>query len=385
MVRLNTSEVTVVHVIGAFVAGGAEKFVWHLCAGLARAGVNVAVAALSHRVDLVGDAMIRELEERGVMIGRGPTDKVGFKSMLWYRRWLRSVRPSIVHLHTENTELAQYIAQPLLEFRPTLVRTMHTVNRSANRLHWLAIHGNRVATSIACGPAVRTRFFSELKGKLICIPNGVKFDWPIQDDETKQVNKRQLGLADGKLDFVHVGNQKGNSLEGAPKAHDVLLRAWAMAGMGERGCRLHLIGDGELREQLEALAGSDNSIRFHGVRADVTKWLLASDWYVMPSRYEGLPIAAIEAVGTGLPCIFSDIDPLLDFADPSVLRVKTGDVNDLAAKLIVASAQPRVCSQQLACRERERHGIDGVVQRYIEVYASAMGGSEGLFSSAAAT
>ena len=53
----------------------------------------------------------------------------------------------------------------------------------------------------------------------------------------------------------------------------------------------------------------------------------------MPSRFEGLPIAAIEAVGSGLPCIFTEIPSLRELAPPVALWCKVNDVESLAAQL----------------------------------------------------
>jgi glycosyltransferase involved in cell wall biosynthesis len=52
-----------------------------------------------------------------------------------------------------------------------------------------------------------------------------------------------------------------------------------------------------------------------GAVLDVVPVLHASDVYVMPSLYEGCPIAAIEAMGAGLPVIFSDVPGLRDFRE----------------------------------------------------------------------
>lgn len=45
---------------------------------------------------------------------------------------------------------------------------------------------------------------------------------------------------------------------------------------------------------------------FLGVKANVEDYLFAADCYVMPSLYEGLPVAGVEAECTGIPCVFSE-------------------------------------------------------------------------------
>ena len=71
-----------------------------------------------------------------------------------------------------------------------------------------------------------------------------------------------------------------------------------------------LIGDGTLRAQLEAqvsAAGLDDRIHFLGSRSDVANLLAASDLFVLPSLWEGLSMALLEAMATGLPIVASEV------------------------------------------------------------------------------
>jgi glycosyltransferase involved in cell wall biosynthesis len=71
--------------------------------------------------------------------------------------------------------------------------------------------------------------------------------------------------------------------------------------------------------------------------------LLAADCFLMPSRYEGLPIAGIEAVGAGLPCVFTEIAPLQELRAPVALWVPVNAFEALAeqmGKLVVGRPMP---------------------------------------------
>lgn len=72
---------------------------------------------------------------------------------------------------------------------------------------------------------------------------------------------------------------------------------------------LVLLGDGDLRSELERRWGADKRVRFGGRVEDVQQWLHAADVFVSPSRSEGLPNAVMEAMACGLPCVLSDIPP----------------------------------------------------------------------------
>ncbi len=170
--------------------------------------------------------------------------------------------------------------------------------------------------------------------------------------------------------LVNVGRMTGTTPETAQKAHDILLAAWQQSGVGSRGAVLHLLGDGPLRPKLEESVAGDRSIRFHGVHSDVSSWLLAADGFVMPSRFEGLPLAGVEAIGAGLPCIFSDIAPLRELDPPAARWIPVGDVASLAAALarLEALVAP---SDQAVERFRARFSLEKVVRQYAEVYDRA--------------
>ena len=73
--------------------------------------------------------------------------------------------------------------------------------------------------------------------------------------------------------------------------------------------RLLLVGDGNLRPQIEAKIkklGISDKVIMTGVRKDVPDLLQAMDCFVFPSHYEGLPVTVIEAQAACLPCVISE-------------------------------------------------------------------------------
>lgn len=69
------------------------------------------------------------------------------------------------------------------------------------------------------------------------------------------------------------------------------------------------MGDGVLRREIEKLVKElelDESVVFLGNVSNVEEFFQMSDVYVMPSLYEGLPVALMEAQASGLHCVVSD-------------------------------------------------------------------------------
>jgi glycosyltransferase involved in cell wall biosynthesis len=94
------------------------------------------------------------------------------------------------------------------------------------------------------------------------------------------------------------------------KGHCYLLDAASL--LIDRFPNLHFlfVGDGELRAPLQAQTRAmrlDQNIHYLGVRNDVPELLAACNFFVLPSLWEGLPMALIEAMASGLPAVASDV------------------------------------------------------------------------------
>ena len=92
------------------------------------------------------------------------------------------------------------------------------------------------------------------------------------------------------------------------KNHTRLLDIFAALKKVRPDSCLLLVGEGELRAELEAKAarlGIAQDVKFLGVQSDTSVWYQAMDVFVMPSLFEGLPVVGMEAQASGLPCVFS--------------------------------------------------------------------------------
>ncbi len=96
------------------------------------------------------------------------------------------------------------------------------------------------------------------------------------------------------------------------KNHRFLLEIFRELYKKDPDAKLLLVGAGELREEIEnhiRTLNIQDSVILAGIRADVQDLLQAMDAFVMPSLYEGLSLAAVEAQASGLPCYISDTIP----------------------------------------------------------------------------
>ncbi|GAA2420601.1 glycosyltransferase [Streptomyces glaucus] len=111
------------------------------------------------------------------------------------------------------------------------------------------------------------------------------------------------------------------------KGQDVLLRAWEAVVRRVPGARLVLVGDGPDRDRLRADA--PGSVLFAGAVPDATAWYQAADLVVLPSRWEGMALAPLEAMACGRAVVVTDVDGARESLPPA-----------LAARCLVPPEQP---------------------------------------------
>ncbi len=129
-------------------------------------------------------------------------------------------------------------------------------------------------------------------------------------------------------------------LECVQKGQDLLLEALAAPHRAGRAVEVHLYGDGPDRAYLERLVqyhGLDN-VRFCGFVNDVAEIWRKSHALVLPSRYEGLPLAVAEAMLCARPCVVTDVmgnaelieDGATGFVAPAPTAAQIGEALDRA-------------------------------------------------------
>jgi glycosyltransferase involved in cell wall biosynthesis len=125
--------------------------------------------------------------------------------------------------------------------------------------------------------------------------------------------------------------------------------------------RLLIVGDGPSRPQLEATAhrlGIAAFAHFTGYLRDVASAYAAMDVFVLPSRYEGMPMALIETMAMGIPVVGTRVQGIADLIEDETtgLLVPHGDPQALASAVL------RLLSDA-ALRERIRWNARSVVRR----------------------
>ncbi len=171
------------------------------------------------------------------------------------------------------------------------------------------------------------------------------------------------------------------------KAVAVLLEAVARARREVPGIALELVGDGEQRPALRAQAerlGIAGAVRFVGAvpRAEMARRLAAADLFCLPSLYEGLPLAILEAMAAGLPVVATAVAGVPEAVDDGTtgLLVPPEDADALARALAALAADPerRRRMGEAGRRKLERDfAIPRVAAAYLELWQALVPGAGG--------
>ncbi|WP_423408382.1 glycosyltransferase family 1 protein [Heyndrickxia sp. MSNUG] len=178
---------------------------------------------------------------------------------------------------------------------------------------------------VACGLEAGQYLFGEnFSKKGIVIPNAVNLEdyLSISTSEIDSL-KNDLDIGNETLIIGQVGN-----LKEVKNHHFSLLIARELADL-EIDFKIFFVGDGELKEKLASEVkekGLSQYVEFLGMRSDIPKLLNVFDLFIMPSLYEGLPLALIEAQAAGRSCIVSK--QITKEADLGIGIVKFLDLND---------------------------------------------------------
>lgn len=148
---------------------------------------------------------------------------------------------------------------------------------------------------------------------------------------------REFGIAPDAVIFGHVGRFEPQ------KNHLFLVDLFARIAESLPSAHLCLVGDGSLRGAVEERVrqlGLERRVAFAGVREDVPKLLLGLfDAFLLPSLFEGLPVALLEAQAAGVPCVVSDaISPQAAALPGLVSRLPLGASADAWAAVAIARA-----------------------------------------------
>jgi glycosyltransferase involved in cell wall biosynthesis len=287
----------IVELVNNLEIGGAERLVVDLASALKSRGHHLAVACLRTGGPL--EEVLKHARIDVCVLEKGPGPSMRVLSRL--AAYLKRSRADVLHSHNPLVHHYGLVAGRLARV-PVIVNTIHgpgnvSVRAGFKELLYRAVCEFSDQIVAVCPTACRA--FAQTgvipRRKLIVINNGIRLDAFLK------VRQR---IPDGSFVFGIVGRLV------TVKDHRSLLDAFSAVLRQHSACRLEILGDGPLRENLERHAsalGISANVVFHGYSADVPGFMGRIDVSILCSLSEGLALTVLESMASALPIVGTDV------------------------------------------------------------------------------
>lgn len=367
------------HVITKLDMGGAEMIALDLVSAL-RSDVDFAVATvLDVDPSPVGKVMAGRLADLDVLVlqgARGHYKKGGALHSAWrLARAVARFRPDLVHLHTEMPELTWAIAGMLFP-RVRRVPVLRTVHNCELWIAWAGI-GRWVTERLAGAQAIAvSRAAAEADAAIVTRhsrpPAEIVYNGVLTPERADEKDPADPASSDVQILFAgRLIAQKG------PDLLPAIIKA-AYAATARRDVHVRIAGAGpletEVREALRGIAPGW-TIAMTPPIGGLSAWLSRFDAVLMPSRFEGFSVLAMETLLSGVPLVATRAPGLREaLPDGYPFSAEVDDAAALGtvlAGIIDAPEAARTRIEGYVPELAERFMPDSMIARYAQVYAAA--------------
>lgn len=283
-----------------------------------------------------------------------PIKSVALEDGEGFTEWLRLHAASLLHVHAGICwEGHRLTAAGWLAGIP-VVRTEHLpyLLTDEQQQEEYRIGNSMVdSTIVVSDAAAHTYLCAQLSaGRVVTIRNGI-FP-PVALLPREEVRNRLGPSSRLVLTVARFTAQKGYS-ELIRAASDIVLKV--------SGIRFLLVGDGPERRSMQALAGDlglSTAIVFLGERQDVPDLLAAAELFILPSHFEGLPLAILEAMAMGLAIVATRIGGIIEaLGQDYPWLAEPGDTAELGT-LVLEALENEEARRSLGKRNKARFETD---------------------------
>jgi len=306
--------------------------------------------SLGYKVDVIADftnpgnislERSKELIERlemmdvcviDVAIPRGLNPKAVISAYKKVRNVIKREHYDLVHCHSPiGGALARLAAKRERKNRMIVIYTAHGFHfyNGAPLMNWFVFYpiewwlSKYTDILITINKEDYRRAKSRFKAKRTEYVPGIGVDYErFRTSKHRSEIRKELGVSDTDIMLLSVGELNSN------KNHEIVIRALAL--MDEKPYYV-IVGKGKKQKELNDLVfdlGLQNRVKLVGFRQDVVDFYGAADLFVFPSHREGLPVALMEAMASGLPCVVSKIRGNVDLIEDEELMFNADSVEE---------------------------------------------------------
>lgn len=263
------------------------------------------------------------IKENGGVVSQPSMELKGIKGQVDFfiraKRLIEQHKYTIVHLHSDSAyNMIKYAFIPKLKGVKTIIMHSHSSGIDKNGgsifnfkffirlcLHYLCkpllpFFGTHF---LSCSSnASRWMYPSNKLNSVLLINNGIDIKKYTYNEKVRKKTRRYLGVENNFV-LGHVGSFTYQ------KNHHFLINIFNEVLKIRHNAKLVLVGDGELEDEIKKIVKSlniEDSVIFMGKVNNVNELMQGFDVFLLPSRFEGLPVVGVEAQASGLKCYFSD-------------------------------------------------------------------------------
>jgi glycosyltransferase involved in cell wall biosynthesis len=373
----------VLQIINEFNMGGAELMAKRLAASFDPGRISSEIWSISSFIDpAVERNFTAELDANGIphfCLGKKPRRKDPRCVSSMVRR-MRAGRYDIVHMHCDSPAFYGRIAATLAPGAKRVVTVhCHMSKAAVFREKVLSVLTDKY---VACSSEVEADLRERCKfadSRFIRILNGIEADRASRVATSRNDIRSRYDIKPDGIVALVVGRLSEQ------KAQLDIIDALACPGESIRRLAVWMVGDdtGPYADQVrDAIAEKQmqGRVRIFGMVDDNTidELIKGADMFLLPSLHEGMSVAILEALGSGLPTIISDLGNNREITDDGRVAwlVQPGAPSKLAESLEQILASPDEMERRARDAVKfveEKFSFERVVREYTELYESLMG------------
>jgi len=362
----------ILYLITGLGGGGAERVVADLADEMTELGHYVKIAYLK------GKVVVRPKNKEIELIYLGLEGllniNLAFKN---YKRLILSFKPDVVHTHMVHANIFARIARRFLPVH-RLICSAHS-NNEGGKIRMLAYKYTHNLADITTNVSLNaSRNFEKMEavpqGEITTVYNGIDLN-KFKKNNSNYLLKQEFGILNTTPIFLSVG--RFNEVKDFPN----LLKAFSIfketSIFKDKQPKLLIAGDGELREQIESLINSlhlQSNVILLGRRDDISSLLNISDFFVLSSKYEGLPTVVIEAMACETYVVATDCGGSAEIMGKTGELVPVENSSALAEAFnnVLMLSECEIINNNKIARMRieELFSLKKSVGRWLELYAS---------------
>ena len=298
------NKVNVIYYNSTLLKGGTDKYMVEVVKNINKEEFHVDV--LIKDGEVLDEDLLNELKANGanIFVAKGST----IKKLMYIRKFFKTHKNQydVAHINatSQATGIISYFAKKNGKIKNVIFHSHMGGNDHAKSMFDKI--GNKLLLKYSdffasCSTEASKYMFGKLENVQV-LNNAVDTQKFGYDVAVREKIRSEIGVTETTKVFLHVGRF-------APqKNHKQLIKIFNAYLAKDNNAKLLLIGNGNLLEETKELILDlkiSDKVSLLGLKNNINEYMQAADCFLMPSVHEGLPIVAVEAQSTGLPCLLS--------------------------------------------------------------------------------